>query len=177
MGFFTKIASAAAGVAAAVSLGLAAQAAVVVSGGPLDFATPVNINNDDMAPGAFMDAGSFDVADVQAGNGAADVRFSSGAIAGIRNMIITFTIAGLADQSFQITDANGLQTLSFFSLQLIPNAIVEFVVTGTVFETLGQQANYNIVITAAPIPLPAAATFLLTGLAAAAGLRLRKKVA
>lgn len=181
MNLFTKIASAATATVAALAFSVASAAVVVTSPNgstELDTGNPIIIGNDDLAPGMFEDVTSFDVASPLASAvGSVDVRFSSGVPAGVANMFMTYRIAGLADQTFQVTNSSGLQILDFFSLDIIAGIPVEVIISGFVFENLGQQANYDIVITADAIPLPAAGVFLLTGLAGAAGLRFRKKAA
>ncbi|WOI54340.1 VPLPA-CTERM sorting domain-containing protein [Parvularcula sp. LCG005] len=179
MKLLTKLASIAAGCVAAASVQMAAQAALVVSSPDASTTlTPTNsitFDNDDMAVGSFTDVGFFTVGDdVTSSFGGIDVRFSNGFAAGVRNMMMSFDVGGTI-YNFSVTNNAGVQILDMFPLTLVPGTIVKLTVKGTVFENFGQQANYNIVLAAQPIPVPAAGLFLLTGLAGFAGLRMRKK--
>ena len=136
----------------------------------------VNIENDDLTTGPLAEGGSFDVdTNIFGANVTLDVQNSSGQTSGIEDLLVTFTVAGLADQSFLITDGSGLQTLNSFFLQILPGVEVFFSVAGEVFEGSSiAQAEYNIFID--PVPLPAAGLIFLTGLAGL-GLARRRKVA
>lgn len=180
MKFLKQVAAAAAGFAAFAFT--AGHAAIVVTGSEgsttLTTTNAISVDNDDLAPGSFNDMISFDVAEgLAGGQGAFDVRFSGGSPAGITSMIVTFQIEGLEDQVFEVTNGAGVQVRDFFNLQLNGTNPVTVLVEGMVFERNGQQANYNIVVAANAIPVPAAALFFGTALAGAAGLRLRKKAA
>lgn len=174
---------------AALALSMGANAAVVVSGSTagttLTETNDIDLDNDDIVEDGSLvtadNSGTFDVADnISSADGFADVRFSDGSVAGIENAVITFSVAGLADQSFQITDAMGVQLADTrFLLELIPGAEVSFVVTGTAFSTRGQIANYNFTLIGIPdavdaVPLPAAGLLFLTALGGAGFARKRK---
>ncbi|MEM6649601.1 MAG: VPLPA-CTERM sorting domain-containing protein [Pseudomonadota bacterium] len=167
--------------ALAVFAPLSANAAIELTdedGGPvlLSIGNAVNIENDDLTSGPLAEGGSFDVDTNVFGAGVTlDVQNSSGETSGIRDLLVTFTIAGLADQEFTITDATGEQILDNFFLNILPGVEVFFSVAGEVFEGSSiAQAEYNIFID--PVPLPAAGLIFLTGLAGL-GLARRRKVA
>ena len=133
--------------------------------------------NDLFESAAFTDTGSFTTGN----DGAtvfADVTFNGNlAPAFVADLVGVFTING-NDQTITFTDSGGFLLGSgggnniFPNLDLPANSTVTFTITGTVEENFS-NADYDIVLSA--IPVPAAATFLLTGLAVAGAARLRKK--
>lgn len=193
MTILEKITTAGAASALAFGMAMSANAAVIVTGSDDDSDTTlsegndIDLDNDDIVESGQLvtedNTGTFSVADnIISADGFADVRFSDGSVAGIRNLVITFTVAGLADQSFQVTNAAGVQFAdSRFMLELLPSVDVSFVVTGEAFSTRGQIANYNFTLIGNAmeggdvVPLPAAGLLFLTALGGAGFARSRKK--
>ena len=175
---------------AALALSMGASAAVIVSSpngtDTLSEGNSIRLDNDDIVGSGDLvvddNDGTFMVADnISAADGFADVRFSDGSVAGIRNAVITFSVDGLADQSFQVTNMMGVQLPDTrFLLELIPGASVSFVVTGQAFSSDNEIANYNFLLRGIAdemdvVPLPAAGLLFLTALGGAGVARSRKK--
>ncbi len=183
-----------ASIASVAAFGLSAASAAVMVTGPegesggvpavaptLDVGSPVNIDNNDISDmDELNDVGSFMVADgIIGGDTAVDVRFGNGLRAGIMNLAITFFVEGMDAQTFNITDAAGVDIdgNTSFLVDLTPGTMVDFVVTGTVFEDFGQEANYNINILAQAVPVPAAGLLFGTALVGGAIARRKRKLA
>lgn len=194
MTFIRKLAVTGTASAAALTLSMGANAAVVVSGFSggdandnlvLTEANSINIDNDGTRVSGELVAsdntGAFTVGeDISAGIATGDVRFSfADGPAGIRNLVVAFSQEGLADQMFQVTDSVGNQIASTFDLSFIEGAEVTFVAMGTAFSNNGQAAEYNFNITAMEgaadaVPLPAAGLLFLTALGGAGFARSRR---
>lgn len=190
-----KLTTASAASVAALGLSMSAGAAVIVSGSVNDSDTTltatnnIEIDNDqiELVAGEERDLvddnndGSFTVGDgVTAGLAAYAVTFADFVErASIRDLVITFSQDGIADQVFTVTDGVGELVPGGFTIDLMAGNTVSFVVTGTAFSITGANPGYSFDIFAAvddnPIPLPAAGLLFLTALGGAGAARARKK--
>lgn len=184
--------------ASALALTSAANAAVIVTDGA---GNPVNTSNS--FAGATLNAGgalNFDENDLENGDainetltftigaGVTDAKLTfgvlppigreNGAEAGIAGLQAMISVDGSMVAQLDLTSAQGLQDLSasLFNLSgLMGGELVEIMLTGTVFETEGDDAEYsvNVIGIGEAVPVPAAG--LLFAGAALAGAAARRK--
>ncbi|WP_425408884.1 VPLPA-CTERM sorting domain-containing protein [Hyphococcus sp.] len=126
----------------------------------------VGIEDENVAAGAYVAEGSFEVATAAPANGLVDVNFDgqSGSVpSGFNDLTISFEQDSIDLGTFTITDAAGFQILNQFVLAIASTSDIFFEITGFAFNDGVTLPDYNIRMSA--VPIPGAIPLLLSGIA------------
>ena len=156
-----------------------------VTDGPLSLSNPIAIQDQNVVVGAYEAAGGFSLAPgVFGADSTADVAFDqiippdTEVAAGFSNLYVDFFQGVEFLGRFTLTNDDGTTALQRFFLTFISDEDVRFVVRGFAFLNSGASLpDYNINLSASPVPVPGALPLLLSGIAGLSFASRRKKQA